>query len=405
LYAHPSHAAERVAVSKKEPAAVSNKKIVILGAGFGGLETATGLATVLRGRNDYDVTVIDKSDSFFVGFAKIDVLFGDRTEPEVRYRYANLRADGARFVQAAVTSIDTDAKQVATSAGSFGYDYLVVALGAELDYDATPGFRESGAHEFYSMSGALRLKPVIEAFSSGSLVLGILGLPYKCPPAPYEVACRFHDLFLRKGIRDRVTLTVVSPGARLVPSPNIADVLERLLAERGIEFMAGTPITAIDAARKQVVVGTNTVDYDCFIGVPVHVPPAVVRTSQLGKGFVQASSVNLETSVPGVYAIGDVAKIPVGEDRVIPKGGGFAEDAARTVVSDILSKEGLVSSVARFRGKGSCYLDLGGGLVARIDNDYLSAEKPQNVLEGPTPNLRADRSDFDTSRRDRWFKF
>jgi sulfide:quinone oxidoreductase len=134
------------------------KKVLILGAGFGGLETATGLADVLGG--GYEITLVDKNESFSVGFAKIDVLFGRRTEEQVRSRYADLRAANVRFVRADITAIDTDGKTVATSAGSFGWDYLVVALGADLDPDATPGFRDSGAHEFYSMAGAVRLRPV-----------------------------------------------------------------------------------------------------------------------------------------------------------------------------------------------------------------------------------------------------
>jgi len=377
------------------------KRIVILGAGFGGLETATGLAAHTKDGH-FEVTLIDKNDSFFVGFSKIDVMFGRRDEAQVRYRYADLRDSGATFVKGTVKVIDTDARSVATSAGTFAYDYLVVALGADLDLDATPGFWQSGPHEFYSMNGAARLKPVIEEFSSGKLVLGILGLPYKCPPAPYEVICQLHDRFVRKGVRDRVTMTMIIPGQQPVPNPVVSEVLTKLLADRKIDLLKGTSIGSIDAAGKKVVVGSTKVDYDCFIGIPVHVPPAVVSESKLGRGFVPVSTANLETQIPGVYAIGDVAKIPVG-DIAVPKAGAFAEDAARTVVSDILLKEGLTESLTKFRAQGSCYFELGGGQVARVTADILGGDKPKMVVDGPSTDLHADKEEFESSRRDRWF--
>lgn len=377
------------------------KKILILGAGFGGLETATGLAAALRGR-DTEIALVDKRESFFVGFAKIDVLFGRRSEAEVRSPYTGLRAEGVRFVPAEVTAIDTDARRVETTAGAETYDTLVVALGAALDPDATPGFRESGGHEFYSMAGAVQLRPVVEAFASGKLVLGVLGLPYKCPPAPFEVACQLHERFVSRGVRDHIDMTMVIPGARPVPNPAGADLLEQLLRDRGIGLVAGSAISAIDVARKQVVAGAGEVPYDLFIGVPVHVPPPVVRASKLGKAFVPVNPATLETAVPGVYAIGDVAKIPVGADGMVPKAGAFAEDAARTVVAEILAKEGLAAP-ERFRAKGACYFEVGGGLVGKLDADYLGGDKPKMRVEGPTTELHAEKVAFETTRRARWF--
>lgn len=378
------------------------KKILILGAGFGGLETATGLAAVMK--DGYEITLVDRNNSFFIGFSKIEVLFGRRSEFEVRHRYADLRAEGVRFVQATITTIDTDAKAVATSAGSFGYDYLVVALGADLDIDATAGFRDSGAHEFYSMAGVLALRPALESFTSGTLVIGILGSPYKCPPAPYEVACQLHDYFQRKGVREKVTLKMVIPGPRPVPSPSVSDGLEKFLAERSIELVAKSPIEAIDAAGKALVLGPKRLAYDLFVCVPVHVPPRVVKESKLGNtGFIQPNLTNLETAIPGVYAIGDVAKMPVAEVAV-PKAGVFAEDAARTVVADILTKEGLAPSQIKFEARGACYFELSEGQVGRVNGNFLGGDKPSMVLEGPAPEWQADKLAFATTRRDRWFK-
>jgi sulfide:quinone oxidoreductase len=378
------------------------KRIVILGAGFGGLETATGLGPVMK--EGYEITLIDKKEAFFVGFSKIDVLFGRRTKEQVQYRYENLRLQGVRFVGANVTSIDTDAKSVSTTQGTLAYDYLVVALGASLDNQAIPGFVESGAHEFYSMEGAVRLRPVVEAFSRGTLLMAIFKPPYKCPPAPYEVACQLHDLFVRKGHRDAIRMKMVIPSPRPVDNPSVSEALERLLAERDIELIPATPITAIDAAARKAVSAGVTVDYDLFIGVPVHTPPRVIRSSKLNQtGFIQVSPKNLETAIPDVYAVGDVSSIPAG-DKIVPKAGVFAEDAARTVVSDILRKEGLTEALVKFNAAGACYVELGGGQVAKVNANYFGGEKPQVSFEGPSSELHADKQRFESSRRDLWFK-
>lgn len=378
------------------------KKILILGAGFGGLETASGLGAVMK--EGYEITLIDKNEAFFIGFSKIDVLFGRRTEEQVKYRYENLRLQDVRFVQATITSIDTDAKSVATTRGTFSYDYLAVALGASLDNHAIPGFVESGANEFYSMEGAVRLRPILEAFSRGTLLIAIFKPPYKCPPAPYEVAYQLHDLFVRKGIRDAIRMKMVIPAPRPVDNPKVSEALETLLAERNIELIPATPITAIDAPARKAVSAGITLDYDLLLGVPVHTLPQAITTSKLGRtGFIQVSPKNLETAIPDVYAVGDVSNIPVA-DKAVPKAGAFAEDAARTVVSDILRKEGLTHALVKFNAIGACYLELGGGRVARVNANYLGGENPQVSLEGPSSELYPDKLRFESSRRDRWFK-
>jgi sulfide:quinone oxidoreductase len=303
-----------------------------------------------------------------------------------------------------VTAIDTAARRVTTSGGTFDYDYLVIALGADLDHDATAGYRGAGGHDFYSLAGADRLRPVIEAFSSGTLVLGVLGVPYKCPPAPYEVACQLHAMFVARGVRDRVKLAMVIPSPRPVPNPNVSSALEKLLADRGIELRAGKPIRSIDGAAKHLVIGDGTLAYDLFVGVPVHVAPAVVRSSGLvDKGFLAVSSTNLETSIANVYAIGDVAAIPAG-DIAVPKAGAFAEDAARTVVSDILMKEGRIAERQKFLGLGTCYAEVGDGMIAKITANFFGGETPQMALEGPSNAYDADKREFASSRRARWFR-
>ncbi|MFW6089438.1 MAG: FAD-dependent oxidoreductase, partial [Gemmatimonadota bacterium] len=186
--------------------------------------------------------------------------------------------------------------------------------------------------------------------------------------------------------------------------PDVSDLLEARLAAHGVEPLAGRPIESIDVAERRVRTSNGSLDYDLFVGVPVHVPPAVVVRSGLGEGgFVPVDRARLETAVPGVFAVGDVTTIPVG-DKMVPKAGAFAEDAARTVVSEILRREGLGSERIPFEARGACYADLGGGEVARLDADFLGGDTPRMTVVGPSEEIRRDKERFASSRGARWFR-
>src|SRR5439155_6461198 len=136
-------------------------RVVVLGAGFGGLELTTRLSEELG--DAANVVLIDRSDGFVFGFSKLDVMFGRTVADAVHHSYRDVVKPGVQFVQATVRSIDPDARRVETDAGPFDADILVVALGAELDPAATPGLVEGG-HEFYTEAGALAVRDVLANF-------------------------------------------------------------------------------------------------------------------------------------------------------------------------------------------------------------------------------------------------
>src|SRR3954454_6600716 len=183
-------------------------RVLVLGAGFGGLELTARLSE--EAGDQVDVVLVDRTDCFVFGFSKLDVMFGRSRAAEVQHRYADVAGPGVRFVQADVTAIDAARRQVETTAGTFAADVLVVALGADLDPGATPGLLEDG-HEFYTEAGAFALRDTLAAFSGGRVVVGVTSLPFKCPPAPSETALLVHDLMQRRGIRDRSEVALVMP--------------------------------------------------------------------------------------------------------------------------------------------------------------------------------------------------
>ena len=163
------------------------QRILILGAGFGGLEVSTVLSEALG--DQLDLTLIDKSDAFFIGFSKFDVMFGRKTAAAVRLPYREIVKPGVKFRQETITAIDPAARRVTTDRGTYEADVIVVALGADYDLAFTPGLIEGG-HEFYSFAGAERLREFLPTFAGGDVVVGVADVPFKCPPAPSESVLR-----------------------------------------------------------------------------------------------------------------------------------------------------------------------------------------------------------------------
>ena len=206
-------------------------RVVVLGAGFGGLELVTRLSDEFG--SDVELVLIDRTDSFVFGFSKLDVMFGRAVAPAVRHPYADVDKPGVRFVRATVQSIDPAAKRVATDAGDFDADILVVALGADLDPGATPGLVEGG-YEFYTEEGAFALRDVLANFQGGRVIVAVTSTPFKCPPAPSETALLMHDHLTQRGSRERSEITLVMPlPVPIPPSPPASEALLVAFAQRG----------------------------------------------------------------------------------------------------------------------------------------------------------------------------
>jgi sulfide:quinone oxidoreductase len=370
--------------------------VVILGAGFGGLELATTLSEALG--EDVEVILIDKADSFVFGFSKLDVLFGRTTLDAVRLPYREIVKPGVRFLQETVTRIDPRARTVTTDAGVYEADVLVIALGADYDFDATPGLAE--ATEFYSVAGAQRLSEMLPDFKQGRVIVGVCGAPFKCPPAPSEAALLMHDYLSIRGLRDDCEIAFVLPlGTPVPPSPDASRALEAAFSERDIEFVAGHRVSAVDAARGLATLDDGSeLTYDLFLGVPKHrAPDVVIESGMTEDGYIPVDSATLRTKYPNVYAVGDVTSAGV------PKAGVFAEGAARVVANSLIADMQGGEQPAPYEGIGICYIEFGAGRIGRVEVDFLSRSKPTGTFGEPSAALAADKQNFGSTRRTRWF--
>lgn len=372
-------------------------RILVLGAGFGGLELTTRLSDALG--DAADIVLIDKADGFVFGFSKLDVMFGRTTPAAARHSYRDLVKPGVRFVQATIRSIDPAARRVETDAGAFEADVMVVALGADIDPAATPGLVEAG-REFYTVDGAFAGRDVLESFGGGRVIVGVTSTPFKCPPAPSETALMLHDYLVERGRREASQISLVMPlGVPIPPSPAASQALLAAFEERGISWYPERLVRGLDPERRVAILADgDEMPFDLFLGVPVHRVPAVVAESGMCvDGWIPVNPLTLETAYPDVYAVGDVTSVGT------PKAGVFSERQASVVADQLIARHGPAGAASTYDGKGICYIEFGHGRVARVEVTFLSGQRPNGQFDEPSDLLLADKAEFGTSRIRRWF--
>ena len=373
------------------------KRVVVLGAGFGGLELSSRISDEFGG--EVEVVLIDRNNGFVFGFSKLDVLFGRKSADEVRHLYRDLARPGVRFVQAEVQSIDPAARRAVTDAGSFEGDALVVALGADLHPEETPGLVEAG-EEFYTLDGALAARAALDRFDGGRVLIGVTSTPYKCAPAPSEAAFLLHDELVARGLRERSEISLVVPMPRPVPpSPPASTAILERFERLGIGFFPDRIIRGLDPGRRVAELSDGEdLPFDLFLGVPRHRAPRVVVDAGLTvDGWIPANAATLETSFADVYALGDLANTGA------PKAGAFAEGQAAIAAQRIAARLRAEEPTAEYSGSGACYLEFGGGEVARVEVAFTPGAPPQGGISGPTAEIAEGKVEFAASRIRRWF--
>ena len=301
---------------------MNNNKVLILGAGSGGLATAGRLKELLGDK--VSITVIDKQTSFVMGFSLLRVMTGEKTEQEVKISKGKISQKGIKFLNSEVKEIDVKKSLVRTGQGEeLAYDYLVIALGAELAPEKVSGF-ESAFH-MYTLEDAKKLSDALSSFNGGSIKLVVCSTPFKCPGAPYEAAMLIDDYLRSKGLREKSDIEVFTPEPLPMPvaGPDIGNAVVAMLNEKRINFYNNTKISSIDGNAKEILFENGAREkYDLLIAIPPHTSPRVVRESDLAdgaSGWISVDPKNMQTKHDRVYAIGDVAAIKLPSGMMLPK--------------------------------------------------------------------------------------
>lgn len=372
--------------------------VLILGGGFGGTSTAVALRERLG--DGHRVTVVDRRPEFLMGLRYLWVLSGKGSRAEGTRSLDALRAKGIEVRVDEITRIDPATRAIVTSGGTIGADYLVVALGADLNTSAVPGFAE---FNLYDPGDVERAAARIATMDRGRIVIGILGLPYKCPPAPYEAAFLVDDALRRRGVRGAVSLDLFTPQPSSLPvaGPVACAQVEGTLAAKRIGFHPGHAVERVEPGH--VVFGGGAgLEYDLLLGVPPHAAPRVIRESGLGAPWIVPDPATLRTRWDRVFAIGDVTQIPIGGGQMLPKAGVFAEAQGLAVATEITA-EVAGGPAARFDGVGYCFLESALDTASFIRGAFYARPQPAVEVTPPSADASAGKRAFERERLERWF--
>jgi sulfide:quinone oxidoreductase len=368
---------------------MNSNEVLILGGGSGGLATAGRLKELLGDK--INITVIDKQRSFVMGFSLLRVMTGEKTEQEVTVPKEKVSQKGIKFINTEVNRIDVNNGIVRTDQGEFVYDYLVVALGAELAPEKIPGF-ESAFH-MYTLEDAKKLRDALSSFRGGSIRLVVSSTPFKCPPAPYEAAMLIDDHLRNKGLRDKSDIQIFTPEPQPMPiaGPEVGNTVVSMLNEKGIGFHSNTKVSLIDGSSKQIVFENGSREkYDLLIAIPPHTTPKVIRESgglADASEWISVDPKNMQTKYDRVYAIGDVAAVKLPSGMMLPKAATFAFGQAEIVASNIASSV-LGTEARNWDGFGECFIETGSGNAAYGSGSFYSSPKPVINLQIPSKELR-----------------
>ena len=376
--------------------------LLILGGGFGGLAAAHELRRLLD--DGHEITLVDRDDEFYMGFAKLWDLAGTRPLAAGTRSLHGLEARGVRFLQAEVESIDPAARSVRTSQGELVGDALLVALGTA----GSPAQREQlagpGAHDLYDGTALRDMRADLEAVTSGRVVVSILGGPHRCPPAPFEAALIVDRLLRDRGVRDDVEVVLTTPKPITLPVGGVdasAYVADRL-ADHDVRLLTEHAVRDVDGAAQRLTFGDDTsLDYDVLLGVCADAPPPVVADSPLaaGDGWIHPDPRTLATGFDRVYAVGDCTTVPTAAGQ-LPKAGVFAAGEAAVAAANMAADLGHGDG-ATFDGHGYCFLELPGDLVAFVEGNFLA--DPPDVSLTPADHEQFRRKQtYERDLLDRW---
>ena len=379
----------------------AQQTIVVLGGGTGGQVAATRLKERLGTRAR--VVIIERSPSYTFSPSLLWLMVGRRRPESITNGFSKLTGRGIELLQATVTGIDTERAAVRTETETIGYDYLVIALGAEHDAALLPGAAEF-THHPYDLPAAIRLRDALAAFGGGRVVVSIASMPYRCPAAPYETAMLIDGYLRDRGLRERSTIDMYSPEPLPMPvaGPYIGHSVAAELAARSITFHPRSAPSAVDAST--ITIDGAPVPYDLAVVIPPHRPPAVVASTGLAgaSGWIAVDRASLRTRAANVYAIGDVTGIPLENGLMLPKAGVFAHGEAEVAAENIARRiEGNLIE-ATFDGHGTCFLEVGGGKAGMARGDFFASPAPRVAMQRPGRSWHLGKVGFEQYWLRRW---
>lgn len=376
--------------------------MLILGGGFGGLAAANEIRNNLSS-SQIKITVVDKKDWFMVGFAKLWIIKGTRTFENSIGLLNELAKKEIDFLKEEVLQIDLQNKNIKTTTKILPYDFLIIAMGAVLAPEKIPGLLENGMN-LYDHNQLTKIHNKLKNMKSGNITISIMGMPYKCPPAPFEASLLIDSMLREEGVRDSVQIHFYSPAPITLPAagPEISQQILTLINSENIVFHDSCKIKSVEK-NKLIFQNNEEANFDLLLAIPPHVAPKIIYDSGLAKdgGFIPINR-DCKTPFENVYAVGDVTTLAVTDTMAVPKAGVFAEGEAMTVAQNIISKIQSKKESSLFDGKGGCFIESGRDTASIIEVDMFSESKPSTKLTEFTAKHLDEKIQFEKERLSKW---
>ncbi len=361
------------------------KTVVILGGGVGGIMAANRLRERLGG--DHRVMLVERNAEHAFAPSFLWLMTGDRKSHQVRRPLTNLLRRGVEFLHADARALDLSKRRVFSTAGEIPFDYLVVAVGAELAPDAIPGLAE-GSQTFYTAEGASRLCNALASFTSGTIAVVVASMPYKCPGAPHEGVMLIADYFRRNQRRTGIDIQLFTPETQPMPvaGPQLGAAVVAMLESKQVRFRPLNALAEVDPAARTMKFRQGAIEkYDLLVAIPPHRAPRLVHDSGLtnAAGWVPVNPRTLATDWDGVFALGDVTAIPIpgrwkpDVPLMLPKAGVFAHAQAEVVAARISAEIEGRKTGETFCGDGYCMLETGEDLAGFAYGNFFAEPSPQ----------------------------
>jgi sulfide:quinone oxidoreductase len=357
------------------------KRILVLGGGTGGTLAANLLAKKLK-KGEAQITVVSASNRHMYQPGWLYVPFGKQDPRKLSRPERQLLSKRVRLVIDEVTALDTEKRMVTLRDGpALTYDYLVLATGSKPTPEAVPGLVEGGYH-FYTEEAAWKLHAALEEFRGGTIVVGVGGLPYKCPVAPLEFTFLLEEYLTHRHLREQTQIVYTFPINRVFTIESVAEAAQPMLEQRGVKIETFFNLEEVLSEQKTVrsMEGTE-LKYDLLVMVPPHRGAKFLQEHPIAdsEGWVKTDRATLQVKDhPEIWALGDTTDLP------ISKAGSTAHFEAPVVVEQIVADIRHMApdpKHAEYEGHVMCFLEAGYDKASLLDFDY---NRPPQVRE-PNP--------------------
>ena len=362
------------------------KRLLILGGGTAGTIMANKMRKDLP-REEWDVTIVDQYKTHYYQPGFLFIPFGMYKEKDVVKPKGDFFPTGTNVIYSMVDRIEAEKNQVLLENGTaIKYDYLIIATGAKIAPEETPGLKESqwhkSIHDFYTIEGATNLARFFKTWQGGHLVINIAELPYKCPVAPLEFAFFADAFFTQRGMRDKVKITYTTPLSGAFTKPRASQMLGGLMEEKNIEVIPEFYVERIDNEKKEIIsYSEDVIPFDCLVSIPTNIGDPMIERSGLAEdlNYVDTDKHTLQSKAfDNVFVIGDATNLPTS------KAGSVAHFEADVLHENLIATIEDRPFTASFDGHANCYIETGYGKGTLIDFNYDTEPLPGSF---PFPGL------------------